>query len=42
MTLTGTVQNYSGLLAARFFLGLAEAALYPGITYYITMWYCTQ
>jgi len=40
MTLMGTVQNYSGLLPARFFLGLAEAGLYPGVAYYTTMWYC--
>lgn len=29
MTLMGIVQNYSGLLAARFFLGVAEAGLFP-------------
>ena len=26
----GFVQNYSGLLATRFFLGLFEAAMFPG------------
>ncbi|KAL1956248.1 hypothetical protein VTO42DRAFT_7508 [Malbranchea cinnamomea] len=40
MTLMGIVQNYAGLLTARLFLGLAEAGLYPGVAYYITMWYC--
>ncbi|KAF1988899.1 MFS general substrate transporter [Aulographum hederae CBS 113979] len=40
MTLMGIVQSYSGLLAARFFLGVAEAGLFPGVAYYITMWYC--
>ena len=30
MTLMGIVQSYSGLLAARFFLGVAEAGLFPG------------
>ena len=30
MTLMGLVTNYEGLLAARFFLGLTEAGLYPG------------
>ncbi len=30
MTLMGLVENYSGLLAARWFLGLAEAGLFPG------------
>ncbi|EXJ89681.1 hypothetical protein A1O3_02748 [Capronia epimyces CBS 606.96] len=39
MTLTGLVQGYSGLLAARFFLGLTEAGLFPGITFYISLWY---
>ncbi|KAN0100516.1 Major facilitator superfamily domain containing protein [Tylopilus felleus] len=35
----GFVRNYSGLLALRFFLGLAEAGLYPGIVFYISCWY---
>ncbi|KAH7131984.1 major facilitator superfamily domain-containing protein [Dendryphion nanum] len=35
----GRVHNYSGLLAARAALGLAEGGLFPGITFYITMWY---
>ncbi|OQD77791.1 hypothetical protein PENDEC_c002G03350 [Penicillium decumbens] len=39
MTLMGIVQNYSGLLATRLFLGVAEAGLYPGVAYYITLWY---
>ncbi|KAF7594165.1 hypothetical protein BBP40_010014 [Aspergillus hancockii] len=39
MTLMGVVQNYAGLLTARLFLGVAEAGLYPGIAYYITLWY---
>lgn len=29
-TLQGLVQNYSGLLATRFFLGLTEAGIFPG------------
>ncbi|EFE43420.1 hypothetical protein TRV_01805 [Trichophyton verrucosum HKI 0517] len=36
----GTVVDYKGLLIARIFLGVAEAGLYPGVAYYITMWYC--
>ena len=40
MTLMGIVKDYHGLLIARFFLGVAEAGLYPGVAYYITMWYC--
>ena len=31
MTLMGLVTNFSGLLAARWFLGIAEAGLFPGI-----------
>lgn len=42
MTLMGLVQNYHGLLIARLFLGVAEAGLYPGVAYYLTMWYCTE
>ena len=40
MTLMGIVQSYHGLLTARLFLGITEAGLYPGVAYYITMWYC--
>lgn len=39
MTLHGVMHDYSGLLALRFFLGLFEAGLYPGIVFYITCWY---
>ncbi|CZT49487.1 related to allantoate permease [Rhynchosporium secalis] len=35
----GFVKNYHGLMAARVFLGIAEGGLFPGVTYYITMWY---
>jgi len=31
MTLMGLVTNYAGLLACRWFLGLAEAGLFPGM-----------
>jgi MFS family permease len=27
------------LCSARIFLGLAEAGLFPGVTYYISLWY---
>ncbi|KAL8636530.1 MAG: hypothetical protein Q9228_006084, partial [Teloschistes exilis] len=40
MTLMGIVQDFKGLLVARLFLGVTEAGLYPGVAYYITMWYC--
>lgn len=39
MTLMGVCHNYEGLLAARFFLGVAEAGLYPGVNYYLGCWY---
>ncbi|KAK0741975.1 major facilitator superfamily domain-containing protein [Apiosordaria backusii] len=39
MTSMGFVQNWSGLMAARFFLGVTEAGLYPGVNYYISCWY---
>ncbi|KAK8862043.1 high-affinity nicotinic acid transporter [Apiospora arundinis] len=38
-TLMGLVHNYAGLLACRMALGVAEGGLFPGITYYITLWY---
>ncbi|RMD41902.1 hypothetical protein DV735_g3204, partial [Chaetothyriales sp. CBS 134920] len=38
-TLMGVVQNYSGFLAVRFFLGVSESGLFPGIVYYLSMWY---
>lgn len=31
MTLMGVVQNYTGLLIARIFLGVTEAGLFPGV-----------
>ncbi|KAF2707100.1 MFS general substrate transporter [Pleomassaria siparia CBS 279.74] len=37
--LMGVVHNYAGLLAIRAALGLCEGGLFPGITFYITMWY---
>ncbi|KAH8811337.1 MFS nicotinic acid transporter-like protein [Xylogone sp. PMI_703] len=39
LTFTGFVKNWSGLMAARWFLGLAEAGLFPGINYYLSCWY---
>lgn len=31
--------NYPHIHSARIFLGLAEAGLFPGVTYYISLWY---
>ncbi|KAI8635436.1 MFS general substrate transporter [Xylariaceae sp. FL1651] len=42
VTLMGIVQNFQGLLSTRIFLGVAEAGLYPGCAYYLTMWYCRR
>jgi MFS family permease len=39
MTTMGLVHNGAGLMAARFFLGVAEAGLFPGINYYLSCWY---
>jgi MFS family permease len=35
----GLVKNYPGLMAARAALGIAEGGLFPGVSFYITMWY---
>ncbi|KAI5457516.1 major facilitator superfamily domain-containing protein [Mariannaea sp. PMI_226] len=40
--LLGLVRNYHSLLAVRICLGIAEAGLYPGCAYYLTMWYCAS
>lgn len=39
MTLMGLCQSYAGLLTARIFLGITEAGLFPGVVFYLTMWY---
>jgi len=39
MTFMGFVKNYGDLMTARWFLGLAEAGLFPGINYYLSCWY---
>jgi MFS family permease len=36
---TAAVQNPTGAILARFFLGAAESVLYPGALYYISGWY---
>ncbi|KAK4098578.1 MFS general substrate transporter [Parathielavia hyrcaniae] len=35
----GFVRKWSGLMAARWFLGLTEAGLFPGVNYYLSCWY---
>ncbi|CAG8665620.1 19957_t:CDS:10 [Cetraspora pellucida] len=39
MSLMAFVKSYAELLITRFFLGVFEAGLVPGIVYYITLWY---
>ena len=39
MTLMGVVQNFSGLCATRFFLGVFEAGFFPGAIYLVGQWY---
>ena len=38
-TYMGLVHNFRGLIACRIFLGIAEGGLFPGVSYFITMWY---
>ena len=38
----GFVQNYTGLLVVRAFLGAAEGGLLPGIVLYLSMMYRRQ
>lgn len=35
----GFVQNFGGLVACRFFLGMFEAGMFPGCFYLLAMWY---
>ena len=39
MVCMGLTHNFQGMMAARFFLGMAEAGLFPGINYYLSCWY---
>lgn len=39
MTLVGIVKNYPQLVGVRVCLGVAEAGLFPGVVYYLTLWY---
>ncbi|KAG2369022.1 major facilitator superfamily domain-containing protein [Suillus spraguei] len=39
MTLMCLIRSYQSLVIARVFLGLTEAGLFPGINYYICLWY---
>ncbi|KAF9153225.1 hypothetical protein BG015_003826 [Linnemannia schmuckeri] len=39
MMCMAAVTNAAGLLAARFFLGVAECGLFPGVVYLFSLWY---
>ncbi|KAJ7495975.1 MFS general substrate transporter [Mycena galericulata] len=39
MTLMGLVKTYPQLVGVRICLGVAEAGLFPGLVYYLTLWY---
>ncbi|KIM97256.1 hypothetical protein OIDMADRAFT_147763 [Oidiodendron maius Zn] len=38
----GVVNDFHSLVVVRICLGITEAGLYPGVAYYLTMWYCTN
>jgi MFS family permease len=42
LTCMGFIHNFAGLCTARFFLGLTEAGLFPGVNYYLSCWYRRQ
>jgi MFS family permease len=35
----GVTQNKGGFFAVRFILGITESGLFPGVVYYLSMWY---
>ncbi|KAK7685745.1 hypothetical protein QCA50_011091 [Cerrena zonata] len=39
MTLMGLVKNYPQLVGTRVALGITEAGLFPGVVYYLSLWY---
>ena len=38
-TLLGVCQNFAGFVVARAFLGITESGLFPGVVFYLSMWY---
>ena len=38
-TLLGVTKNMGGFFAARFILGMTESGLFPGVVFYLSMWY---
>lgn len=39
MVTMGLTHNFQGMMVARFFLGVFEAGLFPGINYYLSCWF---
>ncbi|KAF8624703.1 hypothetical protein AX17_007034 [Amanita inopinata Kibby_2008] len=39
ITLMGLVKNYPQLVGVRVLLGVTEAGLFPGVSYFLTLWY---
>ena len=39
MTLMGTIRSFAGLVVCRVFLGMAEAGYFPGVAFYLSVWY---
>ncbi|KAG0174546.1 hypothetical protein DFQ28_005881 [Apophysomyces sp. BC1034] len=39
MACMAAIHNTAGLLASRFFLGITEAGLFPGVIFYLSLWY---
>ena len=35
----GITQNLAGFFAVRFILGMTESGLFPGVVFYLSMWY---
>ena len=38
-TLQGIVQSLAGFFVVRFFLGVTEGGLFPGVIFYLSFWY---
>ena len=38
-TLMGVTQNMAGFFVVRFVLGMTESGLFPGVVFYLSMWY---
>ena len=38
-TLMGVTQNLAGFFVVRFVLGMTESGLFPGVVFYLSMWY---